>query len=289
MLPLAEQVDAIRTRAAWCAPPQGIVKLVGPGAFDAAEALSPRDLHVLSGQILHSLVLSEGGKLRADLYIIPDGDDVTLLADGVGGEELVTALRPLIEELEVELEVRDSTHMMTSITGPYAWEPLAKVLGAEKVIITAKYDTQKELAPRFGADVVIPSNDENLVEHLLDETGGLGADLVVETVGGHAPTLNQALEVVRPAATVLVLGLWDDFVPVDSWLGILKDATLMFCMNHGVFGHTADYQISLDWMASGKIPAQDLVTHVLPLDQLKEGFELSADKTKGAIKVIIRP
>jgi threonine dehydrogenase-like Zn-dependent dehydrogenase len=165
----------------------------------------------------------------------------------------------------------------------------AKALGAEKVIITAKYDTQKALAPRFGADVVLPSNDPQLVERLLAETGGRGADLVVETVGSHAPTLTQALEVVRPAATVVVLGLWDDLVPVDSWLGILKDATLMFCMNHGVIGHTADYQLCLDWMASGKVPAQDLVTHEMPLGRLREAFELSADKTQGVIKVIVRP
>lgn len=165
----------------------------------------------------------------------------------------------------------------------------AKVLGAEKVVITGKYDVQKALAPRFGADVVVPSDDPHLVERLLAETGGRGADLVVETVGGHAPTLNQALEVVRPVGTVVVLGLWDDFVPVDSWLGILKDATLMFCLNHGVVGHTADYQLCLDWMASGKVPAHLLVTHEMPLDRLAEAFVLSADKSRGAIKVIVRP
>lgn len=165
----------------------------------------------------------------------------------------------------------------------------AKALGAEKVVLTAKYESQRALASTFGADVVVPSGDERLIERLMDEVGGRGADLVVETVGGHAPTLTQALEVVRPAGTIVVLGLWDDFVPVDSWQGILKDATLMFCMNHGVIGHKADYQLCLDWMASRKVPAQDLVTHVLPLAELEAGFTALADKSSGAIKVIIRP
>ena len=112
---------------------------------------------------------------------------------------------------------------------------------------------------------------------------------VVETVGSHAPTLAQALEIVRPAAKVVVLGLWDDLVPIDSWQAILKDVTLLFCLNHGVVGNRADYELCLDWMASRKVPAQDLVSHVLPLEQLEEGFRLAADKSSGATKVIIRP
>jgi threonine dehydrogenase-like Zn-dependent dehydrogenase len=76
---------------------------------------------------------------------------------------------------------------------------------------------------------------------------------------------------------------------VDSWLAVLKDATLMFCLNHGVVGRTADYQLCLDWMASGKVPAQDLVTHEVPLDRLEDAFRLSTDKTQGVVKVIVRP
>ena len=165
----------------------------------------------------------------------------------------------------------------------------AKALGAEKVVITAKHETQRALAPRFGADVVISSGASDLVERVLAEVGGRGADLVVETVGSHAPTLTQALQIVRPAAKIVVLGLWDELVPIDSWQAILKDVTLMFCLNHGVIGHTADYQLCLDWMASGKVPAQDLVTHEMPLARLADAFKLSADKTQGVVKVIVRP
>jgi len=165
----------------------------------------------------------------------------------------------------------------------------AKALGAEKVVITAKYDSQKALAPRFGVDSIVPSDDEKVVEKILGDIGGRGADVVVETVGGHAPTLSQALDVVRPGGKIIVLGLWDELVPVDSWKAILKDATFIFCLNHGVLGRKADYELCLEWMASRKVPAQDLVTHVLPLADIAEGFRLAADKNTGAVKVILRP
>ncbi len=165
----------------------------------------------------------------------------------------------------------------------------AKVLGAEKVILTAKYDSQKEMAAKFGADVVVSSGSDKLVEEIIEECPAGGADVVIETVGGHAPTLAQGLEIVRPAGKLVVLGLWDELVKVDSWLAILKDVTMMFVLNHGVIGHKADYELCLEWMASRKVPAQDLVTHVMPLDELEEAFRVASDKSSGAVKVIIRP
>ena len=165
----------------------------------------------------------------------------------------------------------------------------AKALGAEAVVITAKYDSQAALAPRFGADVVVPSGADDADEQIRAAIGGRGADLVVETVGGHAPTLAQALDLVRPSAKIVVLGLWDDLVPVDSWKSILADVTMLFCLNHQVIGKYSDYQLCVDWMANGTVPAQDLVTHVLPLDQIEEAFRLAADKQSGAVKVIVKP
>jgi 2-desacetyl-2-hydroxyethyl bacteriochlorophyllide A dehydrogenase len=165
----------------------------------------------------------------------------------------------------------------------------AKALGARKVIISAKYDTQAALAKRFGADVVVRSSEANLVESIKNETGGRGADLVVETVGGHAPTLSQALQVLRPSCTIVVLGLWDEPVPVDSWGAILKDARLLFSFTYGVTDERHDFELCLDWMASGQVPAQELVTHVRPLAEIANAFELAADKSQGVIKVILTP
>ncbi len=165
----------------------------------------------------------------------------------------------------------------------------AKALGAEKVILTAKHDSQAALAERFGADVVVRSNDEDLVPRIIAETGGRGADLVVETVGGAAPTLSQALEIVRTGCKIVVLGLWDDLVPVDSWRSVLKDVTYIFSLTYGMTGKKADFELCLEWMANGKVPAQDLVTHVMPLDDIQAAFELASDKTKGVVKVCLKP
>lgn len=165
----------------------------------------------------------------------------------------------------------------------------AKTLGAGKVVITAKHDAQAERAKRFGADVVLRSSQPDLVERIKAETGPFGADLVVETVGGHAPTLTQAVEVLRPGSTAVVLGLWDEPVPVDSWGAVLKDARLLFSLTYGVIDDRHDFELCLEWMASGQVPAEELVTHVRPLDEIADAFELAADKSQGVIKVVLNP
>lgn len=165
----------------------------------------------------------------------------------------------------------------------------AKAFGAGRVAITAKYDAQAALASTFGADAVVPSGEADAVSRLKRELGGAGADIVVETVGGHAPTFAQALEIVRPGGKIVVLGLWDEMVPVDSWKAVLKDVTVIFSLTYGVQGKKSDYQLTLELMASRKVPAQDLVTHVLPLDQIGEAFRLAADKSTGVLKVVLRP
>jgi len=165
----------------------------------------------------------------------------------------------------------------------------AKALGAGKVVVTAKYDHQARIAARFGADAVLRSDSEDLSQRLHAEVGGAGADIVVESVGGHAATLPLAADIVRPRGTIIVLGLWEDPVPVDSWIGVLKEITYMFCLCYGQNGLKTDYEYSIELMASRRVPMQDLVTHVLPLERIGEAFDLAGDKTRGVIKVVVRP
>ncbi|WP_018990697.1 zinc-dependent alcohol dehydrogenase [Aromatoleum toluclasticum] len=165
----------------------------------------------------------------------------------------------------------------------------AKALGAEKVVITAKYDHQAALAPRFGIDAVVRSGEDAVGERLLEEVGGGGADIVVETVGGNAPTLALAADVVRHRGTVIPLGLWDEPVPVDSWKSAFKEINYLFCLAYGQCGLKTDYRFTIDLMASGRLPLEALVTHELPLERIADAFDVAANKNSGSVKVVVRP
>ena len=48
-----------------------------------------------------------------------------------------------------------------------------------------------------------------------------------------------------------------------------------------------DIRTAVDLIASGAVYAEALVTHVLPIEEAQLGFDLSATKADGAIKVVL--
>ena len=118
---------------------------------------------------------------------------------------------------------------------------------------------------------------------------GTLAGKVVETVGGMAPTMDMACAIVRPRGTVIPLGLWDEPVKIDSWNAVFKEITFTFALAYGQVGLRTDYEFAIELMATRKVPLQDLITHQVPLANIREAFELADDKSRGAIKVVVRP
>ncbi|MFH1566627.1 MAG: alcohol dehydrogenase, partial [Gemmatimonadota bacterium] len=51
-----------------------------------------------------------------------------------------------------------------------------------------------------------------------------------------------------------------------------------------------DYTIARDWIAQGRVDVRPMLTHVLPFEQIQEGFEVFFDRPaeSRAIKVVLR-
>ena len=60
---------------------------------------------------------------------------------------------------------------------------IAKALGAQ-VATTVRSDSKGEFAKSMGADLVINTRQEDLVERVKEWTGGRGADVVLDNLGG---------------------------------------------------------------------------------------------------------
>jgi NADPH:quinone reductase-like Zn-dependent oxidoreductase len=81
----------------------------------------------------------------------------------------------------------------SSSTGIAAIE-LAKAVGA-KVITTTRTSRKKAVLKEAGADVVIATEEENLVEGVLAETNGEGAEVIYDAVAGNQfATLGKAVK-----------------------------------------------------------------------------------------------
>ena len=161
---------------------------------------------------------------------------------------------------------------------------LVKALGATKVILTGTRDDRLSMGKMLGADVVVNVNNQDPVAVVKAETGGLGAELIVEC-SGHPTAVAQSIEMAMRGARISFVG-----DPVEQPTINLKKFVLDDLRAAGVRGEgMADCGRSLALLGAGKITVKPLITHRFPLEQVNEGLQTFIQRKGGALKVIIQP
>jgi S-(hydroxymethyl)glutathione dehydrogenase/alcohol dehydrogenase len=151
----------------------------------------------------------------------------------------------------------------------------ARIAGANKIVGVDLNNGRKPMAEKFGmTHFVNPAEiGQDLVPYLVNLTDG-GADYSFECIG-NVNVMRQALECChRGWGTSIIIGVAGagqeistrpfQLVTGRSWKGTAFG---------GARGRT-DVPKIVDWYMDGKINIDDLITHVLPFEQINEGFEL---------------
>lgn len=151
----------------------------------------------------------------------------------------------------------------------------ARMAGANMIVGVDINPRRQALAEKFGmTHFVNPTEVQgDLVAYLVDLTKG-GADYSFECVG-NVQLMRQALECCHRGWGVSVIigvagaGQEISTRPFQLVTGRVWKGTAF----GGARGRT-DVPKIVDWYMEGKINIDDLITHVLPLDRINEGFDL---------------
>lgn len=164
----------------------------------------------------------------------------------------------------------------------------ARAFGAKTVIASAKYPHQAAAALNMGADVVTGSDGDEFEEACRVASGGIGADIVLESVGGHqTAALHQAIRATRPQGTTVNLGGIKAPMEIDLLDPLLREISIVSVTCYDVIDGVHDYEVAIDLLASGNVPYRQIVTHKNSLDDIQTGFATAYDKSSGSIKVHI--
>ncbi len=164
----------------------------------------------------------------------------------------------------------------------------ARALGAGKILATARHAQQAEMARALGADEVLSTDGTNLKDAIEAVTEGRGADLTIETVGGHnGATLEQSIDVTRMQGRIVILGGFRRPITLDWLPPLLKEQSIIFSSCYSIMNGQHDYELAIDMLASGRTPLNQIVTHRYSLEEIGQGFATAYDKTTGSIKVQI--
>jgi len=158
----------------------------------------------------------------------------------------------------------------------------ARAAGAAEVVSTYRHQHQAEAALAAGAARVVEAGEVAGRERER-------ADIVVETVGGRAETLEQGVGIVRAGGRVVVLGLFTQAVRLNALALMLKEVRIAGGITYCRPGQRSDFEVALGILQADPQRARRLITHRFPLERTAEAFAAALDKSSGSLKVQLTP
>jgi L-iditol 2-dehydrogenase len=152
---------------------------------------------------------------------------------------------------------------------------LARLHGADRVIIADINAARLKLAEPFAPDAIIDASKTDLVREVRRLTNGRGADVTITATPAPAAVV-QAVEGARKGGRILLFGGLpkdDSKPPVDMNLvhynALALIGTTTFAPRH--------YRLAVKLVAANRIPVDKLITHRLPLADFNAGAHLALE------------
>jgi len=159
----------------------------------------------------------------------------------------------------------------------------ARKMGAGAVAVTASSRRSESVAMQMGASVfVVPDTPHELPAAATAALGG-APDVVIEAVG-KKDLIAQAVNCVRPAGTVVVLGFCsvpDSFVPA---IAVWKEVKLQFSITYSI----QEFEQVARVLDAGAVECRSMVTDTVSLEALPTTFESLRRRTNHC-KVLVSP
>jgi NADPH2:quinone reductase len=156
---------------------------------------------------------------------------------------------------------------------------VGKLLGA-RVIAVASTEEKRAAARKLGADHTIDPKAGGFRDRVKEITGGRGADVVFDPVGGDV--FDESMRCIAPFGRILVVG----FVGGRAALAktnhlLIKDAEVIgytagALQRHDPAWARRNTEILVDWLAAGRL--SPYVSHRVPLEEAARALRIVKDR-----------
>lgn len=155
---------------------------------------------------------------------------------------------------------------------------LGKLYGAT-VIATASTDEKLAMVKSMGADHLI-NYKEGFREQVKALTGGLGADVIYDPVGGDV--FDESMRCIAPFGRILIVGFTSGRPALAKTNHLLVKDVSVIGYNLGNLARYNPQQMAtnnatlLDWLANKKI--RPYISHLMPMAQVIDAYQLIVDR-----------
>ncbi|MEQ8810405.1 MAG: alcohol dehydrogenase family protein [Imperialibacter sp.] len=158
----------------------------------------------------------------------------------------------------------------------------AKIQGADEIWAVDSVPERLAIAQRYGA-VAVDLSKTDAKQFILEQTGGIGADAVMEVVGN--PSAQQlAFDVVRPGGIISSVGVHTatnfTFSPVDAY-----NKNITYKTGRCPARHYMSKLLPL--LGNQQIDLSAIISHRLPLAQGVEGYRIFDQKLDKSLKIVL--
>ncbi len=158
-----------------------------------------------------------------------------------------------------------------------------KLAGATKIMVADINMKRLEESEKFGADVIIDTSKQDIVEMVKQNTDGLGADVVITACS--VPDLQAtALELAATCGRINFFGglpLGKEYVTLNTNLIHYKELSVLATTGSS----KDDFYKTLHILASGRISLKPLISHRYKIENINEAFKMAA--SGDAMKVFV--
>lgn len=159
----------------------------------------------------------------------------------------------------------------------------AVAYGASQIYAIDISENRLQMAKSFGATKVFHAERDPLEKIILEETNGLGVDMVLE-ISGQQKAYDQGLRILRKGGIFVIIGVAAKPIQLEVPTNIMYKETKLF----GITGremYGTWYQV-IDLIQSGKVDLEKVITHRLPPEKFAEAFQIAMDAQHGKVAFI---
>lgn len=159
----------------------------------------------------------------------------------------------------------------------------AALRGVARVIAIDIDEFRLDVAKKLGASGAINPAKSNLKEAVLELTNGKGVDVALEAVG-YAKTFADAVSVTKLGGYVVAVGNLEKKAEFDLQELVARELTFT-----GSYASSGEFSRCIDWVASGQIDVEPLISDVLPLEEGPRAFERLLKAEENLLKIVLEP
>jgi len=161
---------------------------------------------------------------------------------------------------------------------------VARAVGAATIFAIEVNEHRRSVAKKMKADYVLDPSKEDVRSIIMEKTGGLGVDVVLE-MAGHPDAIRTAFDIVRRGGRISLLGLTSK--PIS--LNFSEDIIFKGITVQGINGrrmYQTWYQMTA-LLKAGKLDLHPVITDRISMKDFSKGMERL--KTGEASKILVYP